>query len=172
MAIPILTTPRIVLRGFRAGDWDSYAAMTADAAVREFLGGNLLSRQQAWTVMESILGQWALRGYGIFAVEYEGRFAGRVGILHPADWPEPELAWSLATPFWGKGLATEAASTVRDWAFATFGWPRLVSFINPLNIRSRQVAERLGAVQDGEVLVHNVAVEQWIHPAPGHGIAV
>lgn len=146
--------------------------MVADPAVRQFLGGNLLTREQAWTQMEALLGQWALRGYGLFAVEVDGHFAGRVGILHPVDWPEPELAWSLTPPFWGKGLATEAASHVRAWAFATFGWLRLVSFINPDNVRSMRVAEKLGAVRDGSATLRGVTVPQWIHPAPGHGVLV
>ena len=139
MPIPVLTTPRCRLRAISAGDWDSYAAMASDPAVRQFLGGNP-TREQTWTQMEVLLGQWALRGYGLFAVEVGGQFAGHVGILHPADWPEPELAWSLASLFWGRGVATEAASHARAWAFATFGWPRLASFINAENVRSMRVA--------------------------------
>lgn len=170
MPIPVLTTPRCLLRAIRAEDWDSYAAMAADPAVRQFLGGKPLTREQAWTQMETFLGQWALRGYGLFAVEVGGRFAGRVGILHPVDWPEPELAWSLASPFWGKGLATEAASHVRAWAFATFGWRGLASFINAENVRSMRVAEKLGAVRDGTVTLHGVSVPRWVHPGPGRGV--
>ena len=48
MPIPRLTTNRLILRGFTAGDWDAYAAMNADVAVRDWLGGNLLSREQSW----------------------------------------------------------------------------------------------------------------------------
>src|SRR5258708_7205936 len=107
MDIPTLTTERVVLRAFRASDWDDYAELNADPAVRQWLGGDLLTREQSWTQLETFLGQWALRGYGVFAVQAAGRLAGRVGILHPADWPEPELSWTLAAPFWGKGIATE-----------------------------------------------------------------
>jgi hypothetical protein len=32
--IPVLTTSRVVLRGFQAADLDAYAEMNADAAVR------------------------------------------------------------------------------------------------------------------------------------------
>jgi RimJ/RimL family protein N-acetyltransferase len=170
MRIPKLTTNRLVLRAFRASDWDAYAAMNADPAVREWLGGNLLSREQSWAQMESFLGQWALRGYGVFAVESEGRLAGRAGILHPADWPEPELAWTLATPFWGRGLGTEAAAEVRRWTFARFARNRLVSYIVPENTRSRRVAEKLGAVQQGRVALRGFAADVWVHSAPGHGV--
>jgi RimJ/RimL family protein N-acetyltransferase len=170
MDIPTLTTQRLVLRGFRTDDWDDYAAMNADPAVRQWLGGVLLSREQTWAQMESFLGQWALRGYGVFAVELDGCFAGRVGLLHFVDWPEPELAWTIASPFWGRGLATEAAAEVRRWAFANLRRDRLVSYIVPENIRSRRVAEKLGAVRDRPIVLRGLASEVWVHPAPGHGV--
>lgn len=172
MAIPTLTTDRLTLRGFRAGDWDAFAAMNADPRVRQWLGGKLLSRSDTWAQMETFLGQWALRGYGIFALEVDGRFAGRVGLLHPADWPEPELAWTLVAEFWGRGLATEAARCARDWAFGCLGRHRLVSYILPQNDRSRRVAERLGAVSNGTITLRGLTPDVWEHPAPGHGVIV
>jgi RimJ/RimL family protein N-acetyltransferase len=138
MQIPTLTAGRLTLRGFRASDWDDLAAMNSDPPVRQWLGGTILNRSQTWTQMEAILGQWALRGYGLFAVEVDGGFAGRVGLLHPADWPEPELAWTVATPFWGRGLvhlvgtgdsvgpaalARVAFATVSSKANFRRGWP-------------------------------------------------
>jgi RimJ/RimL family protein N-acetyltransferase len=170
MHIPELRTERLILRGLRASDWDAYAAINADPVVRDWLGGNLLSREQSWAQMETFLGQWALRGYGIFAVQVDGNLAGRVGILHPADWPEPELSWTLAAPFWGRGLATEAAAEVRRWVFERFNWDRMVSYISPDNTRSRRVAEKLGAVQDGQIMLRGFAAEIWVHPAPGRGV--
>lgn len=150
--IPTLRTERLVLRAFRAADLDALAAMQANAEVRRFLGtGNLLTRDETWTLMERVLGQWLLRGYGIFAVEAEGCCAGWAGVLHPVEWPEPELAYSLDQPFWGRGLATEAARAARDWAFATHGFTRLASFIRPDNARSIRVAQKLGAVREGMV---------------------
>jgi RimJ/RimL family protein N-acetyltransferase len=173
MDIPTLTTDRLVLRGFQAGDWDAYAAMNADPAVRRWLGGNCLSREQAWAQMESALGQWALRGYGFFAVESDGLFIGRVGMLHPADWPEPELAWGLASPFWGRGFATEAAAEIRRWAFANLRADRLVSYIVAENVRSQRVAEKLGAASlGGQIELRGFVADIWVHPAPNRGIVV
>lgn len=122
--------------------------------------------------METILGQWALRGYGLFAAEHDGRFLGRVGVLHPADRTEPELAWIIAEPFWGNGFATEAAAAVRDWAFASFARERLVSYIMPENSRSRRVAEKLGAVREGRIILRGFESDVWVHLRPGLGVAV
>jgi RimJ/RimL family protein N-acetyltransferase len=171
MPIPVLTTDRLLLRSFNAADWDELALLNADVRVRQWLGGNLMSRQETWAQMEAALGQWALRGYGLFALEVNGRLAGRVGLLHPADWPEPELAWTLSPALWGHGLATEAAGRVRTWAFQQYGWDRLVSYILAENVRSRRVAEKLGAVPEGTIALRGFVADVWVHRAPGRGVA-
>jgi RimJ/RimL family protein N-acetyltransferase len=161
--IPTLRTDRLVLRAFCAADLDQVAAMLANPEVRRFLGGNLLSRTESWSLMERSLGQWALRGYGLFAVESKDRWAGWAGVLHPLEWPEAELAYSLDQPYWGRGIATEAVRAARDWAFARFGFARLASFIMPDNARSIRVAEKLGAVRDGTTTIRGFAVDWWVH---------
>jgi RimJ/RimL family protein N-acetyltransferase len=168
--IPTLRTERSLLRTFRAGDLDALATMQANAEVRRFLGaGTVLSRAETWALMERVLGQWSLRGYGLFAVETDGRCAGWTGILHPLEWPEAELAYSLDQEFWGRGLAGEVAQAARDWAFATHGFARLASFIRPDNARSIRVAEKLGAVREGMVDLRGSPAECWVHSSPGHG---
>jgi RimJ/RimL family protein N-acetyltransferase len=52
--------------------------------------------------------------------------------------------------YWGQGFATEAATASRDYRFDVLDADRLISIINPENLRSRRVAERIGrnAVRD------------------------
>jgi RimJ/RimL family protein N-acetyltransferase len=162
--IPTLRTERLTLRALRATDLDALAAMQANPEVRRFLGaGNVLSRTETWGLMEGVLGQWPMRGYGVFAIEAEGRCAGWAGVFHPLEWPEPELAYSLDQPFWGRGLATEAARTARDWAFATHRFARLASFIRPDNARSIRVAQKLWAVHEGMIDLRGSQAEWWVH---------
>jgi RimJ/RimL family protein N-acetyltransferase len=117
--------------------------------------------------MERILGQWALRGYGMFALEdMAGRFVGRAGVLHPLEWSEPELAYALVSSAWGRGLATEAATAIRDWAFASFAFPRLASFIQPDNAASIRVVARMGAVRETTVTLLGGPAELWVHSRP------
>jgi RimJ/RimL family protein N-acetyltransferase len=137
--------------------------MQANPEVRRFLGGNLLSRAEAWSMMERQFGQWGLRGYGLFAVEVDQRYAGWAGVLHPLDCVEPELAYSLDQPFWGHGFAAEAARAAAGWAFARFDFPRLASFIAPANLRSVRVAEKLGARREGTTTIHGFPVDWWVH---------
>jgi RimJ/RimL family protein N-acetyltransferase len=166
--IPTLRTARLILRAFRAADLDGLAAMNADPDVRHYLyAGREVTCGDTWIQMAAAIGQWGLRGYGFFAVEAEGRFAGRIGVLHPLEWPEPELAYALDAPFRGQGLATEAVAAVRDWAFARLGFARLASFILPTNARSAGVAARLGAVKEGTVELRGFVADRWVHrPGP------
>lgn len=115
--VPRLLTGRLVLRGFAEADLDAYAAMQADPEVMRHLGvgpsaGRPRTREESWTGMAVLMGQWALKGYGMFTVEERatGRFLGRAGILHLAGWPEPELAYALARAAWGRGFATGRAA--------------------------------------------------------------
>ena len=57
---------------------------------------------------------------------------------------EVEICYRLHPDYWGHGLATESATLVRDFGFSVLKFPRLISVIEPENIRSIRVAEKLG----------------------------
>jgi RimJ/RimL family protein N-acetyltransferase len=161
-----LTTARLRLRALAAADLDAFAAMHADPEVMRHLGSGVTrTREETWTAMAAMLGQWALRGWGMFAVEERasGRFAGRAGLLHPYAWPEPELAYGLDRPFWGRGYATEAAAALRAWAFDAFGFPRLISYVRPANAASIAVLRKLGAARVDTIDLLGGPAELWEH---------
>ena len=150
--IPVLDTERLRLRGFAERDLAALTALNADPETMRYLGtGEPLDELGSWRQFAMFIGHWTLKGHGFFAVEERrsGAFVGRVGFLHPATWPELELAWTIARPHWGKGYASEAAVAARDWGFATLGLKRVASFIHPENARSIRVAEKIGARPDG-----------------------
>lgn len=60
------------------------------------------------------------------------------------DIDEAEIGWRFNYEIWGKGYATEAASTVLAHAFKTVKLQKVVADINPLNVSSINVAEKLG----------------------------
>lgn len=146
MTIPTIDTERLRLRAFAPGDLAAYAEMYADERFARFLEGRPLTRAQAWENIALILGHWALRGYGIWAVERRdtGELVGRVGLLNLPGWPDVEICWALSPKHWGSGYATEASRAAIDWAFGTAGLGRLISLIHPDNQASRAVALRLG----------------------------
>jgi RimJ/RimL family protein N-acetyltransferase len=141
-----LATERLIMRMFAESDLDGYAQMCGDPEVMRYLGGNPMTRAEAWRHMAQVLGHWHLRGYGLWAVEEResGLLAGRVGCWRPEGWPGLEVGWTLRREFWGKGYATEAARSALDYAFCALDQPHVISLIHPENARSIHVALRLG----------------------------
>jgi len=144
--IPRLETERLILRGPEAGDFEAFAAMMARPDVARFIAPAPMTRPDAWRALSSGLGHWILRGYGAWSVERKSdrAYIGRVGMINPEGWPGLEVGWTLDQPFWGKGYATEAAAAAMRYAFLTQPVERVISNIDPENMASQAVAQRLG----------------------------
>ncbi|MGH9941159.1 MAG: GNAT family N-acetyltransferase [Pyrinomonadaceae bacterium] len=166
-----LETERLVLRHFREDDFEAYARINADPEVMRFLGGQVMSRLEAWRHMAMLVGHWQLRGYGHWAVveKATGAFAGRLGFHNPEGWPAFEIGWTLAREHWGKGYATEGATAALDYVFTEMKREHVISLIHPDNVNSIRVAERLGERLEGktglfgiEVSVYSLDRETWL----------
>jgi RimJ/RimL family protein N-acetyltransferase len=150
--IPTLVTERLRLRGIRRSDFEDYAALYADPEVVRLIGtGETWDRGRAWRHMAFAVGHWQLEGAGVWVAEEiaSGEFVGIVGFWEPAAWPGFELAYHLARRHWGKGYATEAGKIALAHAFMVWQRDRVISFINPKNLPSIRVAERIGERLEG-----------------------
>ena len=67
-----------------------------------------------------------------------------------------EIGWRLASNYWGKGYATEAAKAVLHHAFTELNLDEVVSFAVADHTKSRRVMEKIG-------LRHN-EVDDFDHP--------
>ena len=167
--VPELLTARLRLRGFRQDDFEAYAAMVADPEVTRFLAdGRPLSRFDAWRQMAMFAGHWALRGFGIWAVEEResGAFIGRIGCFEPEGWPGFEIGYTLARQAWGRGYAREAAAASLAYARETLGRREVISIIRPDNAASIRVATSLGAVPAETVEFFGAPAVVYRYPEP------
>jgi RimJ/RimL family protein N-acetyltransferase len=139
-----LRTPRLLLREWRDDDVASFAAMSADPGLTEFL----LLPDDDWVARARR--RWDEHGFGQFVVELPGEapFIGVVGLgdLYAAAPAAPaiEAAWRLARAHWGKGYAVEAARAAIEDGFFRLGLDEIVAITVVANQRSRRVMERLG----------------------------
>jgi len=165
---PVLETERLILRAPQAGDWPAWRdfALTERA---QFVGGPY-ALGTAWRAFGHVVGMWVLRGFGsfVFTEKVSGTPIGLTGPWYPEDWPEPELGWTVWSPeVEGKGLAHEAASAARDYAYRSLGWDTAVSYIHRDNARSIALAKRLGATLDDSAPAPHEDDLVFRHPAPG-----
>ena len=149
--VPVLETPRLILRPLEAGDFEPWTRFAADPEAMRFLGG-AQTRAVAWRGFMTVAGSWAMTGFGMFSVieKASGRWVGRLGPWRPEGWPGNEVGWGVAREHWGKGYATEGATAAIDWAFDHLGWTEVIHCIDPENVASQNVAQRLGSTLLGE----------------------
>ncbi|WP_298917687.1 GNAT family N-acetyltransferase [uncultured Roseobacter sp.] len=164
---PTLKTERLILRGPQRGDLPEFTRFmtSAPSMVSQ---GETVSKEEAWYGFLTGIGHWQWHGFGFFTLRLHDDDAplGRVGLLKHSNWPEVELAWHLFEGSEGSGYATEAARTVRQWAYLQKNIEQLFSYIHHENQASQAVAKRLGATTDGTRAPHEPDAEIWVHP-PG-----
>jgi RimJ/RimL family protein N-acetyltransferase len=104
--------------------------------------------------------EWHMHGHprhpelGLWATIHKetGKFIGRCGLL---PWTiegkyDVEVAYTLAEEYWGQGLGTEAAQAILEYAFEKLNLTRLICLIDPENIPSQRVAEKIGMAFEKE----------------------
>jgi RimJ/RimL family protein N-acetyltransferase len=160
LAIPTLETDRLILRGHRESDFEAMLAMWQDPVVQRHFHGEPMSREDAWARFLKGFGLWALRGYGIFAIEEKvsGAYVGMTGAfvvrreMQPRIDGLPEAGWSLAARFHGHGYATEATRAALAWIDRQQGYPGMFCIVVPENVPSIRVAEKCGFVRSHETI--------------------
>lgn len=149
----------------RPADLDDLLHIFGDPAVMASFGGTTFDRVRMARWLQRNLEHQARYGYGLFAVilEEEGVLVGDCGLEYKiiGESREAELGYDIRSSYWNRGLATEAATAVRDFAFDTLALPRLVSLIRVHNWASRRVAEKIGMRL--EETLYRDAVQYWLY---------
>lgn len=161
----MIETPRLFLRPMRAADAPALLHIFADPAVMASFGVGPFDRPRMDRWVAENLAHQERHGYGLYAV-YErtgGLLIGDCGLtrMELDEATEVELGYDFRSDRWGRGLATEAASAVRDHAFGHLGLTRLISLIRQGNRASQRVAERVGMVLARETVRHSRSY--WVY---------
>jgi RimJ/RimL family protein N-acetyltransferase len=148
---PFLTTHRLVLRRFTAGDADLLVDLDGDPAVMRYInGGEPTSRDE---IVDDYLPAFLsyydrYAGYGFWAAtdRSDERFLGWFH-LRPGEGAapdEPELGYRFRRDAWGRGYATEGSRALIATAFADLGAERVYATTMAVNVGSRRVMEKAG----------------------------
>jgi [ribosomal protein S5]-alanine N-acetyltransferase len=153
-----LKTERLVLRHFQFLDAEAMYRIFCDAEVMHFSNG---VQTKGWVdnwVNIKVIYYYQTWGYGPYAV-VENSSQEVIGYCGLSSFPdidgqsETEIGYRLAKLAWGKGYATEAAQAVRDFALTTLHIKRLIALIDPANIASIHVAEKIGMHYEKDIML-------------------
>ncbi len=159
--IPILETERLTLRGHTADDLSACTALWADPEVVRYIGNATSTREQAWARLLRYVGHWTLFGFGFwYAVERAtGRFVGELGLANFEREMTPsigalETGWVLASWAHGHGFATEGMRAVLAFADTKLPGKPTACVIDPPNLASIRVAQKLGYTERRRTTYH------------------
>jgi ribosomal-protein-alanine N-acetyltransferase len=155
-----LETPRLLLRPFTSDDAEDHARIYAKPEVTRFLaGGPFLgpaAAQRSRAALDVFMRHWDEHGFGVWAVVDKRTrvLIGQCGLKYLPERPEVEILYALDTPYWGRGLASEAAEAALRYGFEVARLERIVAVALPEHGASRRVMEKVGLTYEGRVEVY------------------
>lgn len=168
-----LATKRLLLRPWSQPDVDSLHDLQSDPEMMKHQPDGPLPHGSKRPTLHQHLSSWRKTGFGLWAVEHAetAAFIGAIGLKQEGHWPDVEVSWSLAPPYWGQGFATEGAEAVLEYAFVQRQLKQLISVCIVGNVASERVMQKLGMERTDHsvcplraipVVVYGIPREKWV----------
>ena len=152
------------MREWRAADIDPFAVMCSDEEVMRHFP-SVMTYDESSAFVERAGAQFSEYGYGLWAIEVDGAFAGFTGLAHArfetAFTPCVEVGWRLASWAWGKGYATEAAKESLRIGFEEHNISEIYSFTTQTNTPSEAVMKRIGMKRREDLDFDHPNTPEW-----------
>jgi [ribosomal protein S5]-alanine N-acetyltransferase len=149
----IIKTKRLILRPLQRSD----ALLLAKYANDRTIYRNTLRMPYPYTLKQA--NQWINKNlanykkrnsnYYSFVIEFEGKFAGALGIDSIIRGHKAELGYWLGRPYWGKGFMTEAVKEATNFAFKKYKLKRVYAWTFTWNKASQNVLKKAGFKFEG-----------------------
>jgi [ribosomal protein S5]-alanine N-acetyltransferase len=148
-----LTTERLGLRRFAAGDAEWLVELFADPEVTRYLGGTK-TRAQTEELFRSRIVEYYDRhpGLGIWKTveRCTGRTLGFHLLNHIQGEPDIQVGFTLIREAWGRGFATEMGEALLRHGFRDLRLPRIAGIASLENHASQHVLRKIGLLRNGE----------------------
>jgi RimJ/RimL family protein N-acetyltransferase len=147
-----IETSRLILRPFEEGDAEAAFTWFGDPDVMHFTTtGPDSSIEKTKARLAKYQEHQSAYGFSKWIIldRATGSAIGDSGLLNLEEYGRIDLGYRFAKPYWGKGLATEAAAAWVRAAFGDFHIARLTAFVHPENVASIRVLDKLGFRTEG-----------------------
>ena len=145
-ALPVLRTPRLVLRAPELGDFEVFERLFSLPSAK-FIDQDP-DEDAIWAQFTNYAAGWILRGDGMFTVCQNEKIVGFVFAgVEPGD-QAIELGFFIAPEAQRKGFAFEAAEAALAH-LRSLGPKEIVSYVAPQNTASQALVTKLGGEQIG-----------------------
>jgi len=143
----ILETERLALRQFTADDAAFIFELVNEPSFIQNIGDrNVRSLADAINYLEKgPISSYARNGFGLYHVQLKesGESTGMCGLIKRDALEDVDIGYAYLPKFWSRGYAVEAALAIKEQA-RSLGLKRLVAIVDPVNIGSIRVVEKIG----------------------------
>jgi [ribosomal protein S5]-alanine N-acetyltransferase len=152
-ALPIINTPRLVLRWISEDDVNGLYEIFSDPQVMRYWSTVPLPNREAAAELQREIAEGNLSErmfkWGI-ALRESDTIIGTTTLFNLSlDNGRAELGYAMARAYWGKGYMNEALQALVAHAFEVMELRRLEADVDPRNAASIRTLERLGFQREG-----------------------
>jgi len=163
LSVPV-RTPRLHLREFVESDFDAVFAYSSDARVTRYLFFGPRDADSTAEYLEELLVSQREQPRTRFELAVEeidtGKLIGACD-LSLIERNVADLGYMLELDAWGKGYATEIATTLLEAAFVQLRADRVISTVDVNNGASIRVLEKIGMRWEAIYRKHRRAKNRW-----------
>jgi ribosomal-protein-alanine N-acetyltransferase len=144
-------TERLVLRAFEPEDAEALFELRTDPEVTRYTGEPPPRSLDEVRREISAYPDFERYGFGRWACVYkpDRRIIGFAGLKFLEEIGEVDLGYRFLPTYWGRGLATEAATASIDFGFRTLGLEYIIGLVMHENTASIRVLEKVGMELEG-----------------------
>jgi RimJ/RimL family protein N-acetyltransferase len=160
-----LETERLVLRPFAEDDFDFLSELYGDETVARWLYVGPESPDEVRVRLARNLSRTELTeesGLGAVVTLRDGTRVGTINLWYTSfEHRNAELGYSLLPGHQGHGYAVESSRALLDWAFTVAGVHRVEARLEPRNVASARVAEKLGMRREAHFVENEWVKGEW-----------
>ena len=158
-SFPVLETERLILRDMRLEDAEAMFAYASDPEVTRHLDWETHHRsiEDSKQFLEIAIQGYANGELHRWAIVHreDNAFTGTCGLVaHSHQHHRAHVGYTLARPYWGRGLATEAVRAMISFGFQKMSLNKIIARCFPENIASERVMQKLGMSYEGTLREH------------------
>lgn len=142
-----LETLRLCLRHFTPSDTDELHRIYSYPDLFKYMSNEKpLFSGQTRALIHSLSDNWRQHNFGVWAIvsKQNQKLIGHCGFKFLENTGEVQIGYLLHPHYWGKGLATEAATAALRYGFEVANFGKIVAIAKPENWASRCIMEKLG----------------------------
>lgn len=161
----ILDTARCHVRETTEQDIDSFYSIYSEPSITAHMESLYEDRDEERAyIREYIEKIYGFYDFGVWTVieADSGQVIGRAGLSYREGFEEPELGFVIGVPWQRKGYAFEICTAILDYGRGELGFEKVQALVEPENIPSLRLCEKLGFKKESIITVSGAAYVRMV----------